>query len=78
MDKVKDSIDYDKHFKISYDGNTKTITTLANIKSQDNLKLRSGLNTENAPKTAFITGGASVYDESFNQSAWEAVHKISY
>nr|WP_235750740.1 BMP family ABC transporter substrate-binding protein [Mycoplasmopsis agalactiae] len=78
LDKVKDSIDYDKHFKISYDGNTKTITTLANIKSQDNLKLRSGLNTENAPKTAFIAGGGSVYDESFNQSAWEAVHKISY
>ncbi|UUM25685.1 BMP family ABC transporter substrate-binding protein [Mycoplasmopsis agalactiae] len=78
LDKVKDSIDYDKHFKISYDGNTKTITTLANIKSQDNLKLRSGLNTENTPKTAFIADGVSVYDESFNQSAWEAVHKISY
>ncbi|MBT1392521.1 BMP family ABC transporter substrate-binding protein [Mycoplasma bovis] len=78
LDKVKDSIDYDKHFKISYDGNTRTITTFANIKSQKNLKLRSNLNTENAPKTAFIADVGSVYDESFNQSAWEAVHKISY
>ncbi|QUE41376.1 hypothetical protein HYE31_00835 [Mycoplasmopsis bovis] len=38
----------------SYDCIHELITNIWNLKSQKNLKLRSNLNTENAPKRAFI------------------------
>lgn len=68
----------DKYFKETEVDGVKTITTLSHIVSRKGLKLRDGLTVENAPKATFITDQGSVHDESFNQSGWEAVHKISY
>ncbi|MCE6114897.1 BMP family ABC transporter substrate-binding protein [Mycoplasmopsis agalactiae] len=68
----------DKYFKETEVDGVKTISTLAHITSRKGLKLREGLTVENAPKATFITDEGSVHDESFNQSGWEAVHKVSY
>ncbi|WP_429979827.1 BMP family ABC transporter substrate-binding protein [Mycoplasmopsis bovis] len=68
----------DKYFKETEVDGVKTVTTLSHIVSRKGLKLRDGLTVDNAPRAAFITDEGSVHDESFNQSGWEAVHKISY
>ncbi|UUD35134.1 BMP family ABC transporter substrate-binding protein [Mycoplasmopsis caviae] len=56
----------------------KTLKTLADIKSIKNIKLKDGYTIENAPRTIFITDEGNVKDKSFNQSGWEALHKLSY
>lgn len=56
----------------------KTIKTLSNIQSKKGLTLNSQWTVKTAPRVKMITDEGSVTDKSFNQSAWEAVHKVSY
>lgn len=67
------------------DGNEitrKTITTLADIKSNPEFKIGDhaykDADKKEVFRTMFITDEGSVTDESFNQSGLEAVHKLSY
>ncbi|WP_051590833.1 BMP family ABC transporter substrate-binding protein [Mycoplasmopsis felifaucium] len=53
----------------------KTISTLASITSDPAFKV--GENQKNF-RTVYISGEGSIEDKSFNQSGWEAVHKLSY
>ncbi|WP_027334672.1 BMP family ABC transporter substrate-binding protein [Mycoplasmopsis felifaucium] len=53
----------------------KSISTLGHIASNPSFKLAD--NQKNN-KTVFITDEGTVEDKSFNQSGWEAVHKLSY
>ncbi|WP_406617079.1 BMP family ABC transporter substrate-binding protein [Mycoplasmopsis adleri] len=53
----------------------KTVTTLAPIVSNPDFKLAE---SQKDYKTVFITDEGSIEDKSFNQSGWEAVHKLSY
>lgn len=53
----------------------KTLTTLADIVSNPDFKLAEAQKNH---RTVFITDEGSIEDKSFNQSGWEAVHRISY